>query len=91
MATTSRQEISDEARDRALRTPQAEIAKSQLKIAQSALARAQVGYGRTRLKAPFNAVVLTESVDQGQLVGPGRPSLLAGLMLWVTVQFLRVN
>ena len=80
-------EVSDEARDRALRTPQAEIAKSQLKIAKSALARAQVGYSRTRLKAPFNAVVLTESVDQGQLVGPGAPiASLAGTdAFWVTV------
>ena len=84
---SSSREVSEEARSRALRGPQAEIAESQLKIAKSALVRAQVGYGRTVLKAPFNAVVLSESVDQGQLVGPGAPiATLAGTdTFWVTV------
>lgn len=86
-ARSAGREVSDEARARALRAPQAEIAESQLRIAKSALARAQVGYGRTLLKSPFNAVVLTESVDLGQLVGPGAPvATLAGTdAFWVTV------
>lgn len=78
--------VSDSARSRALREPQAEIAKSNLKIAKNALRRALVGYGRTTLKAPFNAVVLNESVDQGQLIGPGAPiATLAGTdAFWIT-------
>ena len=79
-------EVSAEARRRALREPQAEIARSNLKIAKNALRRAMVGYGRTTLKAPFNAVILSESVDQGQLVGPGAPvATLAGTdAFWIT-------
>ena len=77
---------SDEAKGRALRKPQAQIAASNLKIAKNALRRAQVGYQRTVLKAPFNAVILSESVDKGQLVGPGAPiASLAGTdAFWVT-------
>jgi len=79
-------EVSEASRSRALREPQAAIASNNLKIAKSALRRALVGYGRTALKAPFNAVVLSESVDQGQLVGPGAPvATLAGTdAFWVT-------
>jgi RND family efflux transporter MFP subunit len=77
--------VSEEAKARALRAPQAAIAESNLKIAKNALARAQVGYGRTLLKASFNAVVISESVDLGQLVGPGAPiATLAGTdTFWV--------
>lgn len=72
-------DVSDAARARALREPQSEIARHNLKIARNALQRARVGYTRTTLKAPFNAVVLNESIDQGQLVGPGAPiAQLAG-------------
>ncbi|MAD60679.1 MAG: hypothetical protein CMH49_04070 [Myxococcales bacterium] len=77
---------SDEAKGRALRKPQAKIAASNLKIAKNTLRRAQVGYQRTVLRAPFNAVILSESVDKGQLVGPGAPmASLAGTdAFWVT-------
>ena len=80
------QTVSAEAEARALRAPQAEIAESNLKIAKNALSRAQVGYGRTILKAPFNAVIMSESVDLGQLVGPGAPIMtIAGTdTFWVT-------
>ena len=78
--------LNEAAKNRALRKPQAQIAASNLKIAQNALRRAQVGYQRTILKAPFNAVILSESVDKGQLVGPGAPvASLAGTdAFWVT-------
>ena len=77
---------SEEAKGRALRKPQAKIAASNLKIAKNTLRRAQVGYQRTVLRAPFNAVILSESVDKGQLVGPGAPmASLAGTdEFWVT-------
>ena len=79
-------QVSKGAKARALRTPQSQIAKNNLKIARNALWRAQVGYSRTALSAPFNAVVLSESVDRGQLVGPGVPiAQLAGTdAFWVT-------
>ena len=78
--------VSAAARARALRTPQAQIAENNLKIARNALRRARIGYGRTSLSVPFNAVVLSESVDQGQLVGPGAPiAQLAGTdAFWIT-------
>ncbi|NNE19254.1 MAG: HlyD family efflux transporter periplasmic adaptor subunit, partial [Myxococcales bacterium] len=37
---------------------------------QSALKKAQLDLTRTTLRAPFNAMVVTESVDAGQLVSP---------------------
>lgn len=76
----------EDAKNRALRRPQQEIAQNNLKIAKNALRRAQIGYQRTVLRAPFNAVVLNESVDKGQLIGPGAPiATLAGTdQFWIT-------
>ncbi len=55
----------------AVRTPHLEVAKVGLEAARGSLTRAQLNLGRTRLKAPFDAVVVSESVDVGQYVGPG--------------------
>ncbi|RZV53287.1 MAG: HlyD family efflux transporter periplasmic adaptor subunit, partial [Deltaproteobacteria bacterium] len=41
-----------------------------LKAAQSALKKAQLDLTRTTLRAPFNAMVVSESVDTGQLLSP---------------------
>ncbi|TFH28710.1 MAG: efflux RND transporter periplasmic adaptor subunit, partial [Myxococcales bacterium] len=38
--------------------------------AQSALKKAQLDLSRTTIRAPFNAMVVTESVDPGQLISP---------------------
>ncbi len=53
-----------------LRQSQLAAAEMNLNANRSALARAQLGLERTELRAPFNATVLSESVDEGQVVGP---------------------
>ena len=53
-----------------LRQSQLAAAEMNLSANRSALARAQLGLERTELRAPFNATVLSESVDEGQVVGP---------------------
>ena len=71
----------------ALRKPQLEAAKVQLKAAQGAVAKAELDLRRTHLRAPFNAMVIDENVDVGQLIGP--QSMVATLVgtdaYWVKV------
>ena len=71
----------------ALREPHMEVARARLRAAQAAVRQAEGNLGRTRLKAPFNAVVVQENLDVGQVVGPaGAVAKLVGTdMLWVTV------
>lgn len=57
-----------EGRELALRKPQIEKAEASVKAAESALEKARLDLARTEIKAPFNAVVLRESVDLGQVV-----------------------
>lgn len=64
---------SEEGRALALRQPQIERAKASLEAARNAVAEAELNLERTRLRAPFNATVQTESVDIGQTVGPNSP------------------
>jgi membrane fusion protein (multidrug efflux system) len=52
----------------ALREPHLRQAKIKLEAAKSKLAAAQLDVGRTKLRAPFHALVLKESVEVGQLV-----------------------
>jgi len=44
-----------------------------LKAAQSSLKKAQLDLTRTTLRAPFNAMVVSENVDSGQLISPQTP------------------
>lgn len=71
----------------ALRTSQLETAQVSLEAARSGLARAQLNLERTVLRAPFNATVVTESIDVGQRVGPnGSVAKLLGTdAFWVRV------
>ena len=55
----------------ALRAPQLEVAKLALKAARAGLQRAELALERTQLRAPFNAVVVAENAEQGQVVGAG--------------------
>ena len=73
--------------DLALRKPQYALAEQNLLAARGALTQAELNVSRTRLTAPFNAVVVTESIDIGQVVGPGSPvaTLIGTDQLWVTV------
>ncbi len=57
-------------RELALRIPQIEQAESALAAAQGALAGAQLDLERCTLTAPFDAVVISENVDPGQVVNP---------------------
>ena len=59
-----------EQRALAQREPQLEAAKLALKAAESSLKKAELDLKRTTLRAPFNAMVVTENVDLGQLISP---------------------
>ena len=71
----------------ARRGPHVHLAQQSLRAAQSAAQRARLELGRTTVRAPFNAVVVSEQVDVGQLVGPQAPlgSLVGTDRFWVQV------
>ena len=56
-----------------LRKPQLEAARAALSRDEARLADANLALSRTRVTAPFDGVVRTESVDVGQVVSPGQP------------------
>ena len=60
--------LSDLSKQLALRHPHLQEKRLALQAAKSRLAKARLDVDRTILKAPFNALVLSESVDIGQLV-----------------------
>lgn len=66
-------DVTDEQRALAQREPQLESTRLALKAAQSALKKAQLDLTRTTLRAPFNAMVVSEDVDTGQLINPQAP------------------
>jgi len=57
----------------ALRGPHLATAEQALVAAQSSHKRAKSNLERTTLRAPFNAMVLQESAELGQLLSPGAP------------------
>jgi len=71
----------------ALRRPHERNARAGVTSANSGLALARLNLDRTTIQAPFNALVLNESVDIGQVVGPGsRAATLVGTdHFWVRV------
>ena len=73
--------------DLALRRPHLASAKQDLASARGGYQRAELALSRTSLRAPFDAVVLTEMVDLGQVVGPSsQVATLAGTdTAWVRV------
>ncbi|MCG8423569.1 MAG: efflux RND transporter periplasmic adaptor subunit [Proteobacteria bacterium] len=54
----------------ALRKPQLAEVEAQLRSARSGFKRARLALERTTVRAPFNALVTSERVETGQLVGP---------------------
>ena len=63
----------------ARREPHLEVARANVDAARANLKRAELNLGRTSIRAPFNAVVLSESVDVGQVVGSAsQVAVLAG-------------
>ena len=63
-------DATEEQRALAQREPQLEAAKLAVKAAESSLKKADLDLKRTTLRAPFNSMVVSESVDLGQLVSP---------------------
>ena len=63
----------------ALREPHLEVARANVEAAQASLDRAELNLSRTNIRAPFNAVVLSENVDVGQVIGSAsQVAILAG-------------
>ncbi len=62
--------VTDNGRNLALRVPNLEERKAGVRSAESQLAQAQLNLERTTLKAPFNAIVIEESVELGQYLSP---------------------
>jgi RND family efflux transporter MFP subunit len=63
----------------ARREPHLEVARANVEAARANLKRAELNLSRTSIRAPFNAVVLSENVDVGQVVGSGsQVATLAG-------------
>ncbi len=58
------------AKELTLRSPHIENMKASLEAAKSGLERARLNVRRTEIKAPFNGMVRSESVEIGQLVTP---------------------
>lgn len=71
----------------ALRKPQLENAMASLKAAEALLERAKLDLSRTVITAPFDALVQTEAIDLGQVVGPNSTiaTLVGTNTFWVQV------
>ncbi len=74
-------------RNLALRIPQIEGAEAALAAARSAQAKAELDLERCTLTSPFNALVIRENIDTGQVVNPQvEVATLAGTdQYWVQV------
>jgi multidrug efflux pump subunit AcrA (membrane-fusion protein) len=79
--------FTQEGRYLALRKPQQRNAEISLEAATSGLRKAELNVERTRIVAPFNALVIEEAVEMGQLITPqSRLATLAGTdQFWVRV------
>jgi RND family efflux transporter MFP subunit len=73
--------------DLAMRKPHLALAEQAVIAARSALSSARLNIDRTRLTAPFNAIVVNKNIDLGQVVGPGVAvaTLVGTDQLWVNV------
>jgi RND family efflux transporter MFP subunit len=65
--------IRDEDRDLVLRKPQLDSALAEVAAAEAALGEARLALARATLRAPFDALVRTRSVELGARVAPGTP------------------
>ncbi len=71
----------------ARREPHLATAERALEAARSALERAELNLSRTTVRAPFAAVVRSETVEVGQVVQPGMAvaTLLGSELFWVDI------
>lgn len=73
-----------DARRVAFKEPQVDAAAARVRSAKGALDKARLDLGKTTLVAPFDATVRQESVEIGQVVGPGTvlATLVATDQVW---------
>ncbi|MEM7515736.1 MAG: efflux RND transporter periplasmic adaptor subunit, partial [Planctomycetota bacterium] len=64
-------ESNENSRRLALREPQAEERAARVAAAESLLARAELDLARTEVRAPFPALVVSETIEKGQLLTVG--------------------
>jgi len=71
----------------ASRDPQREVAEVVLEAARSTLDRARLDLERTVIRAPFNATIRSETVEEGEIATPGQvvATLVGTDALWVRV------
>ncbi len=67
------EEIEEANRSLILREPQIRSAKARVEAARAELDMAKLDLSRTRLRAPFDAQILSRSVNLGSQVSPGDP------------------
>jgi RND family efflux transporter MFP subunit len=67
------QGFAPESREYVMREPHLQAAEARVESVQSRIKKAKRDLGKATVRAPFDAVVLSEDVDVGQLVGPGVP------------------
>lgn len=81
------QEIDGDDLDLALRKPHLLRAQAALSAAQSALEEAKLNLAKTRVQAPYNAVITNVPVEVGSLLAPQRPvaTLVGTNELWAKV------
>ena len=79
--------LQDDDRDLVLRKPQLESVRAELALASARLERAKLDLQRTRVRAPFNAIVESKAVDVGARVTTTNTlAILAGTdACWVEV------
>ncbi len=78
-------DFSDDSRAYVMREPHLDAAQARVSSARSRIQKAKRDIGKTIIYAPFDAVVLSENVEIGQLVGPQTPvARLAGVdRFWI--------
>ena len=81
------EDFSEESREYVMREPHLDAAKARVSSVRDRIKKAKRDMGKTILRAPFDGVVVSESADLGQLVGPGSPvARIAGIdRFWVQV------
>jgi len=67
------EQISENNRALVLREPQIESIKARIESAQASLDQAQLDLDRTRVTSPFDAQIMTRSVNVGSQVSPSTP------------------
>lgn len=78
-------DFAKDSREYVMREPHLDAARARVSSAQSRIRKAKRDVGKTIIAAPFDGVVLSESAELGQLVGPQVPiARLAGIdRFWI--------